>query len=325
MESKMKLTKFVEYAAKAPSGHNTQPWQFILNVNEIHIHPDMKRALPVVDSDNHALYISLGCATENLVIAANKYGFQTEVKISKTDKNEEFIQIKLMSAESVTKDELFDFIEIRQSTRNPYTSNNVALADISLLQSSFNFDGISVLTFTTPEEINALEPFIIDGSNLQFENEKFIAELVSWFRFSEKEAKEKGDGLWTASMGLPKMNRFIGNIVMKYFVSAKSEAKRWKELINASSGFALFVADKNDVRHWVTLGRAFQRFGLTATKLNISHAHVNMPCEELKVRKKLIQKLGIGSRHPLLLVRFGYSEKMPYSKRRNLDDVIKNN
>jgi len=42
----------VEYAIKAPSGHNTQPWLFRINENSIEIHPNFDRALPVVDFDN---------------------------------------------------------------------------------------------------------------------------------------------------------------------------------------------------------------------------------------------------------------------------------
>lgn len=59
----------VECAIKAPSGHNTQPWKFENIENGIIIHPDFKRALPVVDANNYELYISLGCALENILIA----------------------------------------------------------------------------------------------------------------------------------------------------------------------------------------------------------------------------------------------------------------
>jgi hypothetical protein len=47
-----------------------------------------------------------------------------------------------------------------------------------------------------------------------------------------------------------------------------------------------------------------------------------MPCEELEVRQKLIEQFNLGSKHPLLLIRFGYSEKMPYSLRRDAEKVI---
>ena len=56
----------VEYASKAPSGHNTQPWFFTLGADAITITPDFSKRLPVVDPDDRELFISLGCAAENL-------------------------------------------------------------------------------------------------------------------------------------------------------------------------------------------------------------------------------------------------------------------
>ncbi len=324
MKPTVDLERLIEYAIKAPSGHNTQPWHFTIGEGEIHIHPDFNRALPVVDSDNHALYISLGCAVENIVLAASHYKMRADVRISQKDNEPHFITISVESDSTIEKDELFDYISERQSTRNEYTDKEVPKRDLKELKNSFEFEGVDLITLTEESEIDELEPLIIEGSNRQFQNKDFVKELVDWFRFSKAEAEKKGDGLWIKSMGLPNMPRFIGNIVMKHFVTAKSEAKRWKKLIDATSGFALFTTAQNDIAHWIRLGRSFQRFGLTATKLDISHAHVNMPCEELEVRKELAAKFNLGSKHPLLLIRFGYSEPMPYSSRRDLEEVLTN-
>lgn len=322
MLSPLQIEKIIEYAIQAPSGHNTQPWKFVIKENEIQIHPDFDRALPIVDSDNHALYISLGCAAENSIIAAKNFRINSTLKLLKDENAVDFINIKLTLDSKIEKDDLFDFIEKRQVTRNAYNSKQIPTEDLNKIMSCFNFHGIEAKLFTAKKDIKRLEPFIIEGSNIQFQNKAFVNELVSWLRFSKNEVKKKGDGIWHASMAMPSTGRFLGNIIMKKFISAKSEAKRWKKSIKASAGFVLFVAEQNDILHLVNLGRAFQRFGLTATKLGISHAHANMPCEELEVREKMTKALGLENRHPLLLVRFGYSEKLPYSYRRPVDEVI---
>ena len=72
----------IEQAVKAPSGHNTQPWLFRLNENEIQILPNFDKSLPAVDPDNRELFISLGCAAENLCIAASQKGYDTDLNIS---------------------------------------------------------------------------------------------------------------------------------------------------------------------------------------------------------------------------------------------------
>jgi hypothetical protein len=313
------LLKIVKYAGKAPSGHNTQPWKFKTGKDTITVLPDFTRALPVVDSDNHALYISLGCALENLIIAANELNFKTEVEYS-GNKREPHILVRISEAPETEKSGLFEYIEKRQVTRNSYKPEKIP---DDLLSELFNeAEGIHVRLFLSEDEINSLTPYIIEGNELQFSNKEFVNELVNWIRFSEKEVMKRGDGIWSASMGMPATGRFLGKIIMKNFVSAGSEAKRLKKLIQTSAGFALFMVEKNDPYHWIRLGQVFQRFGLVATKSGISHAHLNMPCEELQVREKLIRDFHLQDMTPLLLIRFGYSEPLPYSFRRKFYTLL---
>ncbi|MBE9480411.1 MAG: hypothetical protein IMY69_01805 [Bacteroidetes bacterium] len=321
MITKDTILKIIKYAAKAPSGHNTQPWKFKIGNDSISILPDFTRALLVVDSDNHALYISLGCALENLIIAANQFDYETKVTIHNNG-NETFIQIDLYQVEEIKKTDLFNFIVKRQVTRNKYNPEKIQKEVLRELFDDVLDKCVQVKLFLSKTEIETLTPYIIEGTNLQFNNKAFVKELVSWVRFSEKEVLLKGDGLWSASMGLPNMGRCVGNFVMKNFVTAKSEAKRWEKIISKSEGFALFMVEKNDPEHWIKLGQAFQRFGLMATKMNIKHAHVNMPCEELPVREKMIQNFQLYEYTPLLLIRFGYSNPLPYSYRRNINEII---
>jgi hypothetical protein len=62
--------ELVRYATLAANNHNVQPWRFRLSDRSISVSPDFGRGLASVDPDNHHLFASLGCATENLVQAA---------------------------------------------------------------------------------------------------------------------------------------------------------------------------------------------------------------------------------------------------------------
>jgi hypothetical protein len=73
-----------------------------------------------------------------------------------------------------------------------------------------------------------------------------------------------------------------------------------ERLIRGSSGLALFIAESNDKQSWINVGRNFERVVLKATSLNIKHAHMNMPCEEIEIRTKLQKHLGLKDEHPLL-------------------------
>jgi nitroreductase len=68
------------YAILAPSTRNTQPWRFAVEVNTVHLFADFGRGLRISDPDGRQLYISLGCALENLLVAAEYFGFRHEVR-----------------------------------------------------------------------------------------------------------------------------------------------------------------------------------------------------------------------------------------------------
>lgn len=75
----------IRFATLAASGHNTQPWRFGVDGDSIMMLPDLTRRTPVVDPDNHHLFASLGCAAENLVIAARARGRPGEIEFLGND------------------------------------------------------------------------------------------------------------------------------------------------------------------------------------------------------------------------------------------------
>ena len=75
----MQLRFLLRYAILAPSVKNTQPWRFAIEENRVRIFADPDRVLHVTDPNRRELYISLGCALENLLVAAEHFGFRHEV------------------------------------------------------------------------------------------------------------------------------------------------------------------------------------------------------------------------------------------------------
>jgi nitroreductase len=73
------LRSLIRYAILAPSTRNSQPWRFTIERNIIRLWADPARRLPVADPSRRELHLSLGCALENLLIAADCSGFRHEV------------------------------------------------------------------------------------------------------------------------------------------------------------------------------------------------------------------------------------------------------
>jgi hypothetical protein len=69
-----RLAHLAHWAALAPSSHNTQPWRFVVQGEELRLFADRARALPVVDPDDRALLMSCGAALGQLRVAAAALG-----------------------------------------------------------------------------------------------------------------------------------------------------------------------------------------------------------------------------------------------------------
>lgn len=322
----MNINQLINHATLAPSGHNTQPWKFLVEDNIIRMYPDFQRSLPVVDPDNHALYISLGCALENLVISAKQDALKSTVEYFPEDELEECIRVTLTEESTQKEQELFEAIPIRQSNRSMYDEKKIPSADHDKLMKANIFDTVSVRSFNTSEkEVEPVVELVKEASRIQFNDKKFVEELVSWIRFTKKEVQTKRDGLSAKVMGFPYIPRWLGRNILKTVAKPENQAEKTEKQIRSSSHLFLLVCKRNDKRHWVDTGRTFQRIALKAASFGIAHAHLNMPCEVESVRKKLSHHLGLNPvEQPLLLIRMGYAAEAPRSTRRSLDEVLIN-
>ena len=132
------FTPLIEHAIRAPSGHNTQPWRFTLGADCITIAPDFSKRLPVVDPDNRELYISLGCAGENLRIAASHYGYATTTAIAADGA----ITITLQQQSGIIPNPLFAQIPRRQTNRALYDGRAIPQALLDDILASATSDGV---------------------------------------------------------------------------------------------------------------------------------------------------------------------------------------
>src|SRR3989344_126196 len=80
-----KIKFIIGFGVLAPSSHNSQPWSFLIEKNVIHIFKETSRRLSVGDTNDRLLYISIGCAIENILIAADYFGYNTDVKLNLGD------------------------------------------------------------------------------------------------------------------------------------------------------------------------------------------------------------------------------------------------
>ena len=311
--------ELVRYATLAASSHNTQCWKFRIEDRLILILPDLTRECPAVDPDRHHLYVSLGCATENLIQAAQAFGKYGEVSFD--SKIEDIVKVNLEPVKVHTSP-LFAAIPKRQCTRAEYDGKKLSNDDLKSLAIAGQGNGVSALLITETDKIEKILEYVVQANTIQMSDRNFVDELEFWIRFGYDEAVSQGDGLFSGSSGNPVVPRWLGTKMLNLFFNAKNENDKYAKQIRSSAGIAVFVSDRNDKEHWVETGRCYERFALQATALGIKNAFLNQPVEVSTLRPQFASYLGIGDRRPDLVVRFGYGTETPRSLRRSPNQVI---
>ncbi len=306
----------LERAVKAPSGHNTQPWLFRVGEGWIQILPDMSRMLPVVDPENRELFISLGCATENLCIAAGAKGYAPEISIS--EKGEITVLLREAPKGSGADDFIAEIAD-RQTNRGMYSGERIEPVQLAYLRDTPLEDGTRLRLWTRDEnEYGTLAFYIRAGNERQMNDSSFKRELSSWMRFNKRHVSSMPDGLSYAVFGAPNLPRFISETVMLNLLRPSIQNKADKKRLASSACLALFTLEKDDLKSWVLLGRSLQRFLLRATSRRIAYAFMNQPCEVADLSRALARDLSLGNESVELILRLGYaSKKMPYSPRKS--------
>jgi hypothetical protein len=313
------IPELIRYATLAANSHNTQPWRFRVQPFGIDILPDFTRRLDAVDPDNHHLFASLGCAAENLSIAAAMRAKGGTLTFNPSGNG----SVSLTYDDALPiESALFDAIPKRQSTRGDFDGRPVSDSDLASLMGAARLPGVNLVLVSERSQINKIRDLVIAGNNTQIADPAFLRELKHWLRFNSREALVQRDGLFSATTGNPALPTWLGSLAVDLTYRANSENERVARQIVSSAGLAVFLAEKDDPEHWMLAGRACQRFALQATALGMKVAFLNQPVEVPMLRPELAALVGYKGRRPDILMRFGYGEAMPYSARRQVEAVL---
>ncbi|MEJ0022635.1 MAG: Tat pathway signal protein [Alphaproteobacteria bacterium] len=313
------VREMVRYATLAANGHNTQPWRFHAAAQSLRIAPDFARRTPIVDPDDHHVFVSLGCAAENMAQAGAALGKPGVVRF---DPAGDGALVYDFTAGAPEPSELCDAVGKRQSAREPYDGRTASAGDLIMLRAAARQAGVNTTLITERSTINKVRDLVIAGNSAQMADAKFVTELKQWMRFNPRAALAHGDGLYAASSGNPTLPDFMGAPMFDLAFKPEAENEKYEVQLNTSAGVAVFVGDKADPDHWTRVGQACQRFALQATALGMKLSFINQPVEAPAFREDLASLVGAKGMRPDILMRFGYGEDLPFSPRRPIAAVF---
>jgi hypothetical protein len=263
------------------------------------------------------MYISLGAALENTLIAAGRFKLSTDVKF--TERNGVCsINIDFFEGKKAYLPDLFDEIERRFTDRSLFQQRALPSRVVQMLQKLPIDEDCSLYVLTDDTIKSNLAEALASAASKTMQNELFRKELAYWIR---NNFTKLSDGF---SIGLPDIQSLLAPFLMHEFnLENPSEQSREAIMLHHSSGVICISTKEDTLTAWIKAGQLFERTVLQLGTLGVHHSIHAAMIEQDGARKKLASALKT-TQFPQVFLRVGYS-KLPiiYSPRRDVAETIR--
>jgi hypothetical protein len=334
----------IRAAILASNPHDTQPWLFRVDEGVITLFADRARNLGSFDPFRREMYLGLGAAIENLVLAARAFGFMAKVQCSEgrlspsQDDTPEVAARIALTPMSAARDSLFDAIPNRHTNRGSYRSDQAIGAERLRRLADLAMDDIVHVVFVEDRQARLdLGALIVEATSGIIADPQMSRDSAQWFRTGRREIAAHRDGVTIDTAGLSPLMAAVTKLLPdldaptadRYWLSTTREI----HVPTAPVLGVIFVQDRLDVRSALHAGRAWQRLHLAITAEGLVAQPLNQPVECIdrdamlgradRFESTLAKFDETSNWQPTFVFRMGVAEHAaPPSPRRTLDAVL---
>jgi nitroreductase len=279
----------VRAAILAASPHNTQPWLFKVTDSSIELHIDTQRNVGALDPYLREEHIGIGCALENLMLAApaNGYAATATLQPGKLEpipadpKPRLLARVDLASGKR-DESELYNAIPRRHTNRGPYDPHKPIPPDFLEALGRLPGDDADGKLFLFTAEVDRKKiAEVSSAANTEIYSDPDVQRgSERWVRLKWSSVQEHRDGLTTDAFGLPPIANAVVKMItpgMLRWAGSHSEKNGYLNLMLSAPlvGF-IAVRDRYDQEQCLRTGRIWQRAHLFATARGLAAR----PCNE---------------------------------------------
>lgn len=317
------LKFLIGFAVLAPSGHNSQPWEFSIEGDSIFIWVNKERSLSASDPLGRQLMISVGCALENLLVAADYYGFNADIIYSQGILGQgHIVKVSFKKISSSNKDSGHIAFQIlnRCTNRNEYSIQAPPALFTDKLHPLSN-EEFKIDIVVDEKRRFGLADVALNAQIEIMDDDSFRKELSHYVK-----SNFTGDkvGMPGFTLGIPApISIFASKLIQKINLSKKTKGKDENLLKNFTPAFIVISSAKDDRRSWIISGQLLERIWLMAERDRLSCSPLAAPVQVGEYYKEVQNILGIKFR-PQVFLRLGFARKSAkHSPRFNVQDVIR--
>jgi nitroreductase len=309
------LEFLLEYAVLAPSTKNTQPWRFSIGENTIGIFADLTRWQPVADRGRRELYISLGCALENLLVAGEQFGFQCDASLFPQPANEELAAVVTFSP-GASKPSCFrtgivlGSVIARRTQHGLYRDEPVPEQARARLLSCCSDLGVRIDLTDDPTVRWRVVELNLHADEMEFADPEFRKELGFWV----------GQGVF----GAPRLLSRLQGFLLARLNLGRVIGKRNAAALASAPMIGLISARTDDRISQIRTGQALERVWLHATRVGIGLQPMSQALEVPSLRTELAGLVAEKGWIPEQAFRLGYPQcpEKAHTPRRSPEQVL---
>ena len=283
----------VRAAVLAANAHDSQPWLFEIADGRIDLFADRTRNIGALDPLLREMEVSIGCAIENLTLAAPANGLAAKVQLLPTADRDHIARIAL--APGVTEESsLFAAIPQRRTDRSAYAPRAV---DRSMLEALAGLadDPTARLEWIDADPARSrFGALTVDATAAIVADPDQSRDDFRWYRQDWEEIQRRRDGITMDTSGLPDMLRVAVRTLPPSSASAMQggwiDSTRSRSVATAAAYGLVVVRDRADTRSRIAAGRLFQRVHLSSTTRGLALQPLNQVIE--RVDREATSSLG---------------------------------
>ena len=326
----------IRAAILASNPHNTQPWIFRVSDTQINLFADTTRNIGSFDPFLREMHVGLGCALENLMLAAPANGYACQLELLPGAPNE-IARIALKPAPRTTSD-LCNAITKRHTNRGAYdTSRPIEASTYETLTALGKDDpDVRIVWFKSARERDAFGSATIDATAAIIADDDQSRASFRWLRRDYDSVQRYRDGLSTLSQPISGFTLAVSQLVPtprtvvdKFWLASTRD----EQTATAAAYGIIVVPDSRSDLYRVRAGRLWQRMHLWAVRNGIAMQPMNQVIERAEreqsagfdpqFTRTVTNLIGDSRSQPVMTFRLGYPiEDAKPSARRDVDAVV---
>jgi hypothetical protein len=336
----------VRAAILAASPHNTQPWLFKVTNSSIELYIDTKRNVGALDPFLREEHIGMGCALENLMLAAAAHGYQATATLLpgklapiSVESNPQLLARVDLVPGTREESDLYDAIPKRHTNRSAYDPHQPIPPPFvdTLSRLASEESDVKLFLFTAEADRKKIVE-ISSAANAEIYSDPEVKRGSDrWIRINWSDVQKFRDGLSIDAFGLPPIATAVAKMMPLWLLNqlaSRSDPNSYSELMLTAPLIGIIaVRDRYDREHCLRAGRIWQRAHLLATARGVAGRPCNESVEMIdheKVHGKpalranlLAEVLGDATWQPTFVFYMGYPKWTAHaSPRRSIESVL---